>query len=57
MLTGNITINGQNASTDDFVIIEDESAKLNGQGELFVIGSAKELEYETYGEMMQRRMK
>ena len=57
MLTGNITINGQNASTDDFVIIEDESAKLDGQGELFVIGSAKELEYETYGEMIQRRMK
>ena len=57
MLTENITINGKNVSTDDFVIIEDESANLSGQGELFVISSAKELEYETYGEIIQRRMR
>ena len=56
VLGGNITINGEKVKSDDFVIIEDESATLNGEGELFVISSAQKLEYETYGEMMQRRM-
>lgn len=56
VLRGDISINGQHASTDDFIIIEDEAAKLSGEGELFVISSAKKLDYETYGEVMRTRI-
>ncbi len=56
VLSGTLTINGQLASTDDFIIVQDEAAELSGQGELFVMSTAKKLEYETYGQMMQRRM-
>ena len=56
VLNGDITINGHIATTDDFIIVEGEEAEINGEGELFVISSAKKLDYDTYGEMMQKKM-
>ncbi len=56
VLSGKISINGKDAKTDDFIIVEGEVAQLTGEGELFVISTGQTLDYETYGEIMQRRM-
>ncbi len=55
VLSGEVTINDAIAVKDDFVIV-DGPATLDGSCDLFVIASAKELTYETYGAMMQKRM-
>ena len=56
VLSGDLTVNQASAVKDDFIIIENEEVTLNGSCELFVVCSAKELAYESYGTMMQKRM-
>lgn len=56
VLSGDVLINNEKAAKDDFVIIDDAPAIIKGTCELFVIGSEKALSYETYSEMMQKRM-
>lgn len=56
VLSGEVTVDEKSASKDDFIIIEGESVNLKGTCELFVMRSGKELAYESYGAMMQRRI-
>lgn len=56
VLSGTISANGHEANEDDFMIVKDEITLINGTAELFVISSAKQLNYETYGETIQRRI-
>jgi len=56
VLSGEAIVNDRKAVKDDFIIIENQSFIIEGNCVLFVISSAKELLYESYGEMMQRKM-
>lgn len=56
VLSGEVDIDGHHAVKDDFIIVDGKQATLKGESELFVIASAKELDYETYGELMQKRI-
>lgn len=55
VLTNDIMVNGNKAVKDDFIIVNGKSAEFVGKAELFVISSARTLDYETYGEMMQSK--
>lgn len=56
MLNGKISINDQQLAVDDYIITNGESITLSGEGELFIITSPAELDYDTYGARMQKRM-
>lgn len=56
VLTDEVGVNGTVAVKDDFVIIDGDSVTLKGSCELFVISAAREVGYETYGAMMQKKM-
>lgn len=57
ILEGQISISGQTALKDTFVLIEDEEyIKLSGEAELFVIKSKARLSYPTYGQLLQNRL-
>lgn len=56
VLDGEMSINGQKTTIDDFIIVEDEDIQLEGKGELFVMRTAQTLDYDTYGAMMQKRL-
>jgi len=59
VLEGEVKLNGESASQDAFVIIQDANEikiETEGEGKIFVIASDKKLNYPTYAEMMQARM-
>ncbi len=59
VMDGNVNLNDEKAEQDAFVIIKDTTAlKIESEeaGRVFVISSDKKLNYETYSEMMQKRL-
>jgi len=52
VLTNEVVVNGKRAVKDDFILADGESLTFTGSCELFVIGSARKLDYKTYVEMM-----
>ncbi|MFK7773482.1 MAG: pirin family protein [Saprospiraceae bacterium] len=60
ILEGEVILNGEKAAQDAFVIVQDTNEiKIETEegGRLFVIASDKKLNYPTYAEMMQARMR
>jgi redox-sensitive bicupin YhaK (pirin superfamily) len=60
VIEGEVKLNGEKASQDSFVIIQDVNEVKNeneGGGKLFVIASDKKLNYLTYAEMTQAKMR
>jgi len=58
VMEGEVKLDGSSAEQDAFIIISDiEKLEVEGAGKFFVISSDKKLNYKTYNEMMQERMK
>jgi len=58
VMEGNLKIDAAVAEKDTFIIISDaEKLEVEGGGKFFVIASDKNLNYKTYNEMMQERMR
>jgi len=58
LMEGDVKINEDAAEQDAFVIVSDtEKLVVEGKGKFFVIASDKNLNYKTYNEMMQERMR
>lgn len=58
VLAGDLSINGQPLAEDAYLVAQDvESLQFEGQGDLFVITSPTTVPYDTYAEIMQRRMR
>ena len=54
ILSGEFSISGSKAATDDFVLIEDtEEISFEGVGEVFLFSSPKEVKYQTYAKSMK----
>nr|HMU05863.1 hypothetical protein [Saprospiraceae bacterium] len=59
-IEGSGKINGTAFSADDFIIVSDESelaVEAENPADLFIISSPQRLDYQTYVEMMQARMR
>lgn len=59
-IEGSGKINGTAFSSDDFIIVSDESelaVEAENPADLFIISSPQRLDYQTYAEMMQARMR
>lgn len=60
VIKGSFTINGEAVKTDDFVIVKDtdELHVQSGEaGDIFMVSSPASLDYQTYAEIMQKRMR
>lgn len=60
VIRGNFKINGEAVKPDDFVILKDTDELLVESGEagdIFMVSSPVNLDYPTYAQMMQQRMK
>ena len=60
VMDGEVNLNGEVAEQDAFVIVKDAKQlkiEVEGEGRLFVISSDKKLQYPTYIEMMQAKMR
>ena len=60
VLEGEASINGETAQQDAFIIVKDtKELKIDGSDncKLFVISSQKKVDYKTYAEIMQERMR
>jgi redox-sensitive bicupin YhaK (pirin superfamily) len=60
VINGNFNINGEEVKANDYVILKDTDElhiESREQGDLFMISSPARLDYLTYAQMMQERMK
>ncbi|MEO1259439.1 MAG: pirin family protein [Bacteroidota bacterium] len=60
VIDGNFSINGENVKSDDFIIIKEASElniKSEESGKLFLISSPAKINYTTYAQMMQERLR
>ena len=58
VMEGDVEIDENKVEQDSFVILKDvEKIEVVGNGKFFVIASDKKLNYKTYNEMMQERMR
>jgi len=53
ILSGKFKVDGDEANTDDFILIEDANEVIfDGVGDLFILSTPKKLSYKTYAESM-----
>jgi redox-sensitive bicupin YhaK (pirin superfamily) len=58
LLSGTLSVNGEDLPVDSFLVADAEEAlAFAGTGDVFVITSPTVVDYDTYGEIMQRRMR
>ncbi len=60
VLGGSLRINGEEVKTDDFIILNDAEELIvesSEAGDIFMVSSPANLDYRTYSEMMQQRMR